>query len=340
MLKLVPKTEVSGGNADCAEPDWTTIMGNRDKALFDYLARLQSEQRNPDTNEIDLASAEDIVHLMNREDAKVAEVVAGASKEISKVIDQVAESFQNNGRLFYIGAGTSGRLGVLDASECPPTFGANPEMVQGHIAGGPQAMFVAQEGAEDSSEKGTELIQSLEITQDDFVCGLAASGRTPFVHGSLAEASKRGAGTAFIFCVPKVQVQMQIEPDYLISLPVGPEAIMGSTRLKSGTAQKMVCNMITTGAFIRGGKVYENVMVDLQITNQKLAERARRIVMMFTELSYDSASELLEKANNNVKKAIFMHFSGSDAETAEMTLVKHKGFLRAALESIGHHPKS
>lgn len=309
-------------------------MAEKNKALFDELARLQSEQRNPATENIDLADSLEIVQLLSVEDQKVAHAVAACHADIAKAIDYVTQAFRTGGRLIYVGAGTSGRLGVLDAAECPPTFGAPPSQVQGIIAGGDAAMFVAQEGAEDSLEHGQDAIIQMDVSARDVVCGLAASGRTPFVHGALREAQKRGAVTMFIVCVPKSQLKLASEPEVIIAADVGPEAIMGSTRLKSGTAQKMICNMITTGAFIRSGKIYKNVMVDLMATNQKLHERARRIVHLVTGLSYDDADSALKQADGNVKKAIFMHYCKMNADEADAELKTHQGFLRKALEAF------
>ena len=235
------------------------------------------------------------------------------------------------GRLLYFGAGTSGRLGVLDAAECPPTFGTKPEQVQGFIAGGEAAMFVAQEKAEDQEEIGIADLNAVQPTRADVICGLAASGRTPYVHGALKRGMELGCKTIFVTTVPKEQ--LTISPDLVIDVPVGPEVIMGSTRMKSATAQKMVLNMITTGAMIRQGKVYENVMVDLMLTNAKLVERAKRIIMNFSSLNYNEASEVLEQANGHVKTALVMALGEKSRDQAESLLEAHQGFIRKALES-------
>ncbi len=308
-------------------------MNSENAELFDVLRHLDTEQRNPNTMHIDLADADEIVRLINQEDKKVASNVAERSDQIAKAIEIVSSALSIGGRLRYFGAGTSGRLGVLDAAECPPTFGSDPEEVKGIIAGGEKAMFVAQEGAEDSPEYGAADVQKEGISKIDVVCGLAASGRTPYVHGALNEAAKCGAKTIMICCVPASQVSLDVDVDVMIDMPVGPEAIMGSTRMKSGTAQKLVCNMITTGAMIRRGKIYENVMVDLQLTNKKLVERARRIIMLFSEVNYDRASELLQITDGRVKPALLMALSGVDFEKAEKLLASHNGFIRAALKS-------
>lgn len=302
------------------------------KKLFSKLESLTTEGRNPDTMEIDLASPIEIVQLINKEDQKVAKEVEKKLPEIAEVVDLVSDAFQLGGRLLYFGAGTSGRLGVLDAAECPPTFGVSPEKVKGFIAGGDQAMFVAQEGAEDSEEVGAKALQDTEAASPDIICGLAASGRTPYVHGALKEASKRGCKTVLITTVPDEQIDLEV--DYLIAIPVGPEIIMGSTRMKSGTAQKMVLNMITTGAMIRQGKIYENVMVDLMLSNEKLEERAKRILMIFSDIDYDRAEELLIESGGHVKTALMMALGNLKLEEAKDLLKTYNGFVRKALLSL------
>ncbi|MEX2397267.1 MAG: N-acetylmuramic acid 6-phosphate etherase, partial [Balneolales bacterium] len=291
-------------------------MKNPRESLFDELKRLDTEQRNQETVHIDLANAREIARLMNQQDKQVAECVEQRLDAIAIAIDFVRGALKDNGRLLYAGAGTSGRLGVLDASECPPTFGSDPSQVVGLLAGGNEAMFQAKEGAEDDPEAGVKDIRDKEVTSRDIICGLAASGRTPYVHGALAEARKRGCKTIMVCCVDASQVNIDLKADIMIDIPVGPEVIMGSTRLKSATAQKMVCNMITTGAMIRLGKVYENVMVDLMLTNKKLVERSRRIVMMFTGNSYDEATDLLDRAKGHVKVALLMELGSLSREEA------------------------
>ena len=300
--------------------------------LFNKLEKLATEQRNLDTLGIDVASPEEIVRLINQEDQKVAELVSKRLDVIAEAVEVISESFNLGGKLFYFGAGTSGRLGVVDASECPPTFGSPADQVQGFIAGGKDAMYTAQEGAEDLQENGEQEIQEKKIFPPDVVCGLAASGRTPYVIGVINEAKKRGCKTILVTTVPKEQ--LDVEPDFIIDVPVGPEVVMGSTRMKSGTAQKMVLNMLTTGAMIRQGKVYENVMVDLQLTNKKLVERAKRIIMMFTDLTYDDATSYLEKADNHVKTAIVMAIGKVDANKAKEVLENNNGFIRTAIEEL------
>lgn len=305
---------------------------DRQNQLFHQLRKLDTEQRNAATQQIDLADASEIVRLINEEDKKVAFEVEKKLNEIAEAVELVHQSFKEGGRLIYAGAGTSGRLGVLDAAECPPTFGTDPEQVQGLIAGGRQAMFVAQEGAEDKESNGREAVEEINIGPDDVLCGLAASGRTPYVLGALKEARESGAFTIFVTTVPAAQ--SPAEADIIIDIPVGPEVIMGSTRMKSATAQKMVLNMITTGAMIRQGKVYENVMVDLMQTNEKLKERAKRIIMMFADCTYDEAAETLQQAHGHVKTALLMKLAGISQKEAAAQLEKHNGLIRKAYLSL------
>jgi N-acetylmuramic acid 6-phosphate etherase len=305
----------------------------RNKDLFDQLQKLGTEQRNPRSMGIDLASAREIVDIINAEDQHVADAVATRADQIATAIDLVRDALAAGGRLIYTGAGTSGRIGVVDASECPPTYGSEPWQVVGVIAGGREAIFEAQEGSEDSADDGANTMQAMHVGPNDVVCGLAASGRTPYVHGTLEYARSVGAKTLFVCCVPAEQVKLPIVPDVMIDVVVGPEVVMGSTRMKSGTAQKMVCNMITTGAFIRLGKVYENVMIDLMLTNKKLQERSRRIVMMLTGLNYDQASDVLDHAGGHVKTAMVMALTGGDAAKARELLDGNEGFVRKVVTS-------
>ncbi len=303
------------------------------QALYNELKKLETEQRNTETLHIDLADSGEIVRLINEQDKKVAHHVSSRKDQIAKAVDLAHEALARGGRLIYTGAGTSGRLGVLDAAECPPTFGTRPEQVIGLIAGGREAMFVAQEGSEDLPEHGEKDIAELHVTDKDVICGLAASGRTPYVLGTLDEAKRRGAKTIMVCCVVAERVKLEQQPDVMIDIPVGPEVIMGSTRMKSATAQKMVCNMISTGAMIRLGKVYENVMVDLMLTNKKLVERSRRIISMFTDADYDESSRLLKESGGKVKVALLMGLAAVSKEEAEKQLEEHDGFIRAALQS-------
>lgn len=300
--------------------------------LFNQLKKLDTEQRNPNTQSIDLAGPKEIARLINEEDKLVAEQVGKRIDRIAEAIAITAQALQEGGRLIYAGAGTSGRLGVLDAAECPPTFGTHPDEIIGLIAGGKEAMFVAQEGAEDFEKNGREALDNINLSEKDIVCGLAASGRTPYVHGALKEAKETGCKTFFVTTVPAEQITISV--DVLIDIPVGPEVIMGSTRMKSATAQKMVLNMITTGAMIRRGKIYENVMVDLMLTNEKLKERAKRIIMMFADVSYDEAARLLDQSGGHVKTALLMALGDLSKQEAESLLKEYNGFIRKAFLSL------
>lgn len=313
------------------QPPLNFFMDSSKKKLFEALNKLDTEQRNKATTEIDLADSSEIVRLINQEDHKVAIEVEKKLPKIAEAVDLVSESFAIGGKLLYFGAGTSGRLGVLDASECPPTFGSDPEQVQAFIAGGKEAMFVAQEGVEDFEEEGAKDLLDCKPTSIDVVCGLAASGRTPYVLGALKQAENLGIKTIFVTTVPKSQ--LTISADIIIDVPVGPEVVMGSTRMKSGTAQKMILNMITTGAFIRQGKVLENVMVDLKLSNKKLVERAKRIISLFCNVDYEKASELITQSDGHVKTAIVMALAKKSKQEAEQSLSANNGFIRRALQN-------
>lgn len=302
--------------------------------LFKEIKNLSTEQRNSKSENIDVSSVRDILELINSEDQTVPYAVEKELDNIEIATNKVIETFQKDGRLFYFGAGTSGRLGVLDAAECPPTFGSLPEMVQGFIAGGEKAMFKAQEGAEDSIEDGENEIDKNSITNIDIVCGIAASGRTPYVKGAISEAKKRGIYTIIVSTVPKeLVIKAGIEADCYICPLVGSEVLTGSTRMKSGTAQKLVLNMITTTAMIRLGKTYNNVMIDLQMTNLKLKERAKNTVMQVCDVSYDIAESTLIESNFHVKTAIFMLLTGSNFENAKEHISKANGFVKIAIEN-------
>lgn len=291
-----------------------------------------TERRNPRTVDIDLASPEAIVDLMHAEDRGVADAVATQRDVIARTIAAVEAAFRRQDRLFYIGAGTSGRLGVLDASECPPTFGSDPSMVIGLIAGGDRALRTPIEGAEDDPAGGAAALDAHAVRRGDVVVGIAASGTTPFVRGALARAREVGATTALIACTEPPESMRDVS-DLLIVPIVGPEVLTGSTRLKAGTATKMVCNMITTGAMIRIGKSYGNLMVDLRATNAKLADRAERIVMEVTALSREDARALLARADGGVKLAIVMQALGLDAEAAQAQLDAAGGVIRRVIAS-------
>ena len=267
---------------------------------------------------------------MNAEDRTVADAVASQREQIAQVITLTEDAFRRDGRLFYVGAGTSGRLGILDASECPPTFGSDPEMVQGIIAGGFSAILRAQEGAEDSTAGGAAVMDEHGVCERDIVVGVAASGTTPFVHGAIGRARERGARTAFVACTP-ISAELTAQLDVAIIAIVGPEVVTGSTRLKAGTATKMVLNMITTGAMIRIGKTYGNLMVDLKATNAKLVDRSERIVAEVCGIPRGNARTLLKAAGKRVKIAIVMQKLGVDRERAERALADVGGVIRRAV---------
>lgn len=303
------------------------------RALFEQIARLRTEQANPSSAAIDMLSTEELLRLMNEEDQKVALAVREEIPMIATAVDAIADAFLRGGRLIYVGAGTSGRLGILDAAECPPTFGVPATMVRGIIAGGTAAIFAAQEGAEDDVAAGEAAMIAERITAADVVCGLSASGRTPFVLGALAEAKRHGAYTILVTTNDRQQVQQfTTAADCIIAPNVGPEIIAGSTRLKSGTAQKMVLNMLSTAAMIRIGKTYGNIMVDLQPLSAKLRERAKGIIMRIAHTDYETASAYLTKANGNVKLALIMLLAGCDKDAAYEVLKDAGGSVRRAVE--------
>lgn len=302
------------------------------KAVFDEIKKLVTEQRNPATMDIDTKSALEIVQLINAEDQKIAPVVEKELPYIAQAVEIVVPAFKRGGRLIYVGAGTSGRLGVLDASECPPTFGTDPEMVQGIIAGGYGALVRAVEGSEDLSENAARDLKERNLTDSDVVCGLAASRRTPYVLAAVKYARQIGAKTLYVTCTPREEIKFDV--DVAICPVVGPEVVMGSTRMKAGTAQKIVLNMITTAAMIRLGKVYGNMMVDLQMNSQKLQERSKRVVMMVTGVNYERAAEVLVVAGGHVKTAIVMILAQVDAKEALKRLDSSDGFVRGAIEGV------
>lgn len=303
--------------------------------LMAELGQLVSEARNPATMQIDLMSTAEILESMNAEDAKVAEAVRRELPQITRAVDVIVAAFKAGARLIYMGAGTSGRLGVLDASECPPTFGVPEEMVIGLIAGGDRALRHPIEGAEDDQDEGRRDLEKIALTAGDVVVGIAVSGRTPYVIGALDYAKSIGAATVALSCNPGSVIASMA--DIAISPMVGPEALTGSTRLKSGTAQKLVLNMLTTASMVRIGKTYENLMVDLSVSNEKLAARATRILVEVTGCSPDEAERYLMQAGNNVKLAILMALTGLDAASGKTALLETDGFLRpaAARHSVG-----
>ena len=296
--------------------------------LFD--SRL-TEHRNPRTREIDLASPVEIVDLINAEDRLVPEAVHSQRREIAMAIEIAVECFKAGGRLIYVGAGTSGRLGVLDATECPPTFGTDPELVHGIVAGGYIALVRSQEGAEDRAADGAAALEDANVSSSDFVFGIATSSTTPFVRGALQHAAARGARTGFLCCTePGDEIRSLV--DVCIVPLVGPEVIAGSTRMKAGTATKLVLNTVSTGAMIRLGKVYGNLMVDLRATSEKLIDRSQRIVMAATGCGREEALALINAAGGSVKIAIVMRQAGLGRELAELHLAESSGFVRGALQ--------
>jgi N-acetylmuramic acid 6-phosphate etherase len=291
-----------------------------------------TEQRNPRSMRIDELEPLEIVDLINAEDRMVAEAVGEEREAIARALDLVEASFRAGGRLIYVGAGTSGRLGVLDAAEMPPTYGTDPSLVQGIIAGGYAALVRAQEGAEDRPENGAEAIDERQVDERDFVLGIATSGTTPFVHGALERAQERGARTGFLLCTYPSRDLLEAH-DVVIAPLVGPEVITGSTRMKAGTATKLVLNTITTGAMVRLGKVFGNLMVDLQVTCEKLRDRGERILMEMLGLERAEASMLLEAAGGHVKTALVMGQAGIDVEEARIRLDRAGGVVSRALEA-------
>ncbi|GHZ24325.1 glucokinase regulatory protein-related protein [Vibrio cholerae] len=299
-------------------------------ALIAALSHLVSEGRNPDTMDIDLLSSQEIVERLNQQDKQVPLAVEAVLPQIAQAVDKITAAFKQGGRLIYLGAGTSGRLGVLDASECPPTFGVSDQMVIGLIAGGKEAMFTAQEGAEDNATLGAHDLQQIDFSSKDVLVGITASGRTSYVIGALEYANDLGATTIALSCNPDSPIAEIAQ--IAISPVVGPEALTGSTRLKSGTAQKLVLNMLTTASMIRLGKSYQNLMVDVRATNRKLIARAVRIVMQATDCQREEAEALLKESHNNAKLAILMHLTGMNYEQATAKLSQSDGFLRRAME--------
>ena len=298
--------------------------------LLQTLSTLITEQRNPNSMHVDSLSALEIVQLMNEEDKQVPLAIEKCLPQIAQAAECIVAAFQQGGRLVYIGAGTSGRLGVLDASECPPTFGVSPEMVKGIIAGGERALRHPIEGAEDSKEQAVIDLQTIQFSSKDVLVGIAASGRTPYVIGALEYAKNLGSVTVSIASNPNSAMANIV--DIAIDTVVGPEVLTGSSRLKSGTAQKLVLNMLTTASMILMGKCYQNLMVDVQASNEKLKARAIRIVMQATDCDKALAEETLKLADQNAKLAIMMILSGLDRAQAEALLEKHQGKLQLALK--------
>ena len=286
-----------------------------------------TEQRNPGTEDIDRLSTLGIVHAINREDETVAGAVARESASIARAADLAVDAFTRGGRLIYVGAGTSGRLGVLDAAEMPPTYGTDPEMVQGVIAGGFDALVRSQEGAEDHPGDGAAAMEARAVGETDLVIGIATSGTTPFVHGALGRAGELGARTGLILCTPPDEA-LRARHDVVIAPLTGPEVVTGSTRMKAGTATKMILNTITTAAMVRLGKVHGNLMVDLQVTCRKLQDRGERILMATRGLRRAEARGLLRQAGGHVKTALVMHMKQVGAEEARTALQSASGRIR------------
>ena len=300
--------------------------------LINELATLASEARNTDTLDIDLLPSEQILEKINTADREVPEAVHRELPQIARAVDAIAEAFRGGARLVYMGAGTSGRLGILDAVECPPTYGVSEDMVVALIAGGEEAVYRAQEGAEDSFTLGGEDLRNIHLTEKDVVVGIAASGRTPYVIGGLRYARSLGCTTVALSCNKSAAIAA--EADIAILPEVGPEVLTGSTRMKAGTAQKLVLNMLTTASMIRIGKSFYNLMVDVKATNEKLVSRTRRIVMEATGVELEQADRVLQDCDHNAKLAIMIILSGLDRASAESALARSDGFLRQALREV------
>ncbi len=300
--------------------------------LLNSLAQMITEQRNPNSQNIDQLSALEIVTIINNEDKKVPVAIEKCLPHIALAVDKIVNAFQQGGRLIYIGAGTSGRLGILDASECPPTFGVSSEMVKGIIAGGEQAIRNAVEGAEDSQTASIEDLQQIQFSEKDVLVGIAASGRTPYVISALSYAKQLGATTVAIMSNPNSK--MAEIADIAIETLVGAEVLTGSSRMKSGTAQKLVLNMLTTASMVRMGKCYQNLMVDVKASNEKLKARAVRIVMQVTECDKEQAEQALKEADNHSKLAIMMILSGLPKSEATLLLDNNQGKLKQAVSLL------
>jgi len=296
------------------------------------LTQMVTESRNTASADIDTLSTAEMLKVINQEDQKVAIAVEKVLPEIGRAVDAITHAFTRGGRLIYMGAGTSGRLGILDASECPPTYGTDPELVVGLIAGGHQAILKAVENAEDNQELAVKDLQALNFNEKDVLVGIAASGRTPYVLGGMAYAKSLGSIVVSIVCNPNSAMAEQA--DISIIPVVGPEVVTGSSRMKAGTAQKLVLNMLTTGSMIKSGKVFGNLMVDVQATNAKLIQRQTNIVVQATGVTDVEAEQALRACGNHCKTAIVMILSGLDADEAKAKLAEHNGFVRAALSSV------
>ncbi|WP_265459437.1 N-acetylmuramic acid 6-phosphate etherase [Enterococcus sp. HY326] len=298
--------------------------------MQENLSQLSTEKSNPESAALDSLTVEQALALMNHEDQKVAPVIQKHLAEITPLVEKVIATFKAGGRLIYLGAGTSGRLGVLDAAECVPTFGVEPTMVVGLLAGGEKAMITAVEGAEDSPEQGAADLKNIQLKKTDFVLGIAASGRTPYVIGGLQYAKEIGAATGSLAC--NLQAKISEAADFPIEVDFGPEVLTGSTRLKAATGQKLILNMISTISMVGIGKVYKNLMVDVKPTNEKLKNRARRIIMAATDVDFETADQAYLAANRNVKVAIITLLTGLDVATAAAHLKTADGYVKEALK--------
>lgn len=305
------------------------MEGKEKKVEIDHL---QTEARNPKTMDLDLLDAGEIIRIMHGEDARAVAAVEEALPEIEKAVNRVVKAINEGGRLIYAGAGTSGRIGIMDAVECVPTFSTTDE-VQAIIAGGSGAFIKAVEGAEDSEELAEKDLEELKLRKEDVVCAIAASGRTPYCIGALKYAARLNAGTISICCNKSAALSAFAE--IAIEVDAGPEILTGSTRLKAGTCQKLICNMISTASMVGIGKVYGNLMVDMKATNQKLVERAKRIVMLGTGCAYEEAEQVLEQTGFSTKEAIVMLLTGTDRETAAKLLKENRGFVRKCIKNNG-----
>ena len=303
------------------------------KKIFDELAGLSTEQRNPRSMNLDAMTVREILEAMNAEDRTVPEIIARALPQIEQAVNLIAAAFQAGGRLIYVGAGTSGRLGVIDAAECPPTFGSDPWQVQGFIAGGADALVRAAEGAEDSAEQGAHDLDLCALGENDVVVGITASRRTPYVLGALRFSGEHKVKRVLLICNDPPPESTEYA-EVIISLPVGPELLTGSTRMKAGTATKLVLNMLTTAAWVRTGKCYENLMVDLRQGSMKLKARARKIMIELTGCDYEWADELLNQADNELKTALVMHWKGVEADHAREMLEEKGGSVRKVKEDL------
>lgn len=308
----------------------STVLISKQSKLIDELKTVTTEGQNLDTLDIDTLDVIGVLEKINNEDQKVANVVKLIIPEIAKAVDKIVGAFANGGRLIYIGAGTSGRLGVLDAVECPPTFSVSDKQVLGIIAGGDKAIKKAVEGAEDNESLAIEDLEAVKLAANDVLVGIAASGRTPYVLSAMNYGKAIGATVVGLSC--SYNEKFAQANDINLCAVVGAEALTGSTRMKSGTAQKIILNMLTTASMIRSGKTYRNLMIDVSASNEKLYARAVRIVMQATECDYPCAKNALKLAENNTKLATFMVLTGLDVETAKATLLQNKGFLRKAIE--------